>query len=78
MGERRVKITAAYDSDGRILAAIIDEGYEGPRPVPGEGIQVGTFDVGTSDVSADVNSLSLEEICTTFRIDPESQGLVRR
>lgn len=72
-----MKIIAAYDSEGRILAAMIDEGYEGPRPVSDEGIQVGTFDVDTLDMSAD-NSLGLEEICTTFRIDSKSQALVRR
>jgi hypothetical protein len=68
-----MKIIAVYDSDGRILAAVMDDGYGGPRPVPAEGTQVGTF-----NVSAEVHSLGLEEICTRFRIDSKSQDLVGR
>lgn len=66
-----MKITAVYDSEGRILGAIIDdEKYDGPRPAPTQDMQVGTF-----DVPASVSSLDLNEICTTFRVDSRSNSL---
>jgi hypothetical protein len=69
-----MKITAVYDNDGRILAAVMDDGkYDGPRPVPAEGMQGGTF-----DLPASANSLGLEEICTTFRVDAKSKSLTKR
>jgi hypothetical protein len=68
-----MKITAVYDGEGRILGAVIDDGkYDSPRPVPTEGMQLGTF-----DVPASVSSLALDEICTTFRVDPKSMSLVK-
>jgi hypothetical protein len=71
MGERRMKITALYDGDGHILAAVVDNGeYDIPRPVAGEGQKSGTFEVPQS-----AETLSLEQICTTFRVDPTSNRL---
>jgi hypothetical protein len=69
-----MKIIAVYDNEGRILAAVMDDGkYRGPRPVPAEGTHGGTF-----EVPASVHSLSLEEICTTFRVDPKSKTLAKK
>ena len=68
-----MKITAVFDKDGRILAGVIDdEKYDGPRPMPTEGTQAGTFDVPASD-----NALGLEEICKSFRVDAKSKSLKR-
>jgi hypothetical protein len=73
-----MKITVVHDNDGRILAAVMDgEEYDSttprPRPVPGEGLQLGTF-----EVPASVDSPALEEICTAFRVDSKSKTLVKR
>ncbi len=70
LGERRMKITAVYDREGTILGAVIDdERYDGPRPVPIDGMQVGKFEVPTS-----VRSFALDEICTTFRVNSKIPG----
>lgn len=64
-----MKITAVFDNEGTILAAVMEnEEYDGPKPEPAEGMHSGTFDV---PASADV--LGLEEICSTFRVDPRSK-----
>jgi hypothetical protein len=69
-----MKMTAVYDDGGRILAAIIDDGkYDGPRPVADDKTHSGTF-----EVPAEAARLSLEELCTTYRIDPSASQLTRR
>lgn len=69
-----MKLIAAYDSKGNILGAIIDDGeYDRPRPVPTEGMRLGTFELPES-----TRSLALEEICTTFRVDAQSETLVKK
>jgi hypothetical protein len=73
MGERRMKLTAVYDGNGRILAGILDDGrYDGPRPVPDDNSHVGTFDIPT-----EAAKVSLEEICTTFKVDHGAKKLLR-
>ena len=68
-----MKITALYDSEGIILAGVVDDGrYDLPRPKPQDGQQVGTFDVPPTFAA-----LALDEICTTFRVDTRSMGLTK-
>lgn len=68
-----MKISAVYDNDGRILMGIIDDGkYDSPRPVPDKKTYGGTFEVPATD-----DKLSLEEICTTFRVDRTANRLMR-
>jgi hypothetical protein len=66
-----MRITALYDPNGVILAAVaVDDAYDGPVPVASEGTEVGTFDVPTS-----VGELPLDELCVRHRIDTESRQL---
>ena len=66
-----MKIIAAFDESGRILAAIVDDGRDdSPRPMPGNGVRVGSF-----DLPLDSYSRSLEEICTSMRVDPSENRL---
>jgi hypothetical protein len=67
-----MKITVLYDSDGVIIAGAPHTGnYDDPVPVASDGTKAGTFDVPRSAVE-----LRLDEICTSFRVDPTSQQLV--
>jgi hypothetical protein len=67
-----MNITAVYDENGRILAAVVDDGeYDGPQPVPGEGARVGTFAVPDA-----LNGRALEDICIALRVDTASNRLV--
>ena len=73
MGERRMKITAVYDKDGRIVAAVADDGrYDGPRPVPSNGMRAGSF-----EVPSDLHARSLDEICTSMRVDAAANRLAK-
>ena len=66
-----MKIIAAYDESGRILAAIEDDGRDdSPRPLEGEGMKVGSF-----EVPSELYSRSLEEICTSTRVDVSTNRL---
>lgn len=68
-----MKITAVYDDSGRILAGIIDDGkYDGPRPVADQRTHEGSF-----ELPAAASKLSLEEICTTFKVDVRSRNLIK-
>jgi hypothetical protein len=75
-----MKITAVYDNEGTILAAVIDDGrYDLPRPVPMDGQQGGTFDLPpATQAAASVTAPSLADICTTFKVDPKSMSLTKR
>jgi hypothetical protein len=67
-----MKITVLYDSDGVIIAGAPRTGdYDDPVPVASDDNRAGTFDVPQSAVE-----LRLDEICTSFRVDPASQQLV--
>ena len=69
-----MKITALYNADGIILAAVVIDGrYDGPLPVPvaSEGTEVGTFDVPSSATES-----RLDEICKVFRVDTRSKRLI--
>lgn len=67
-----MKITALYNANGVILAAVEHTGrYDHPVPVASEGNKVGTFDVPPSAAKS-----RLDEICTSFRVDVGSQRLV--
>jgi hypothetical protein len=67
-----MKITALYDADGLILAAVESTGrYDHPVPVASEGTEVGTFDVPTEAAES-----RLDEICLSHRVDVGSQRLV--
>ncbi len=68
-----MRIVAAYDAKGVIKAAAVDDG-RGPVPVPYQGTKVGVFDVPSPGEGA--YELRLDEVCTTFRIDTDSQRLV--
>ena len=72
-----MKITALYDADGLILAAVESTGrYDHPVPVASEGTEVGTFEVPTEPTEEGAES-RLEEICLSHRVDVGSQRLVR-
>jgi hypothetical protein len=69
-----MKITALYDKQGVILAAVpLDDRYDGPVlvPVASDGNKVGTFEVPVS-----AGESRLDKICTLFRVDARSQRLV--
>ncbi|MBO4209990.1 hypothetical protein [Micromonospora echinofusca] len=66
-----MRITAVYDADGVILAAVVDTGQDDhPVPVASEGTEVGTFDVPRHAAGS-----RLDEICTSYRVDPGSRSL---
>lgn len=68
-----MKIATVYDNDGRILAAVMDDGtYDGPRPVADRKSHAGVFDLPATEAK-----LTLAEICTRYRIDRKTSGLVR-
>jgi hypothetical protein len=65
MGDRCMKITAVYDEDGRIVAAVVDDGRDdSPRPVPRDGMRIGSFEVPSA-----LHDRPLDEICTSMRVD---------
>ncbi|MFH8614534.1 hypothetical protein ACH4E8_05565 [Streptomyces sp. NPDC017979] len=68
-----MRLTALYDADGKILAAVEDTGrYDHPVPVATEaGTAVGTFDVPEA-----ASESSLYEICTMLRVDAGAARLV--
>ncbi|MEU9602875.1 hypothetical protein [Streptomyces sp. NPDC048057] len=68
-----MKLTALYDADGKILAAVEATGRDDhPVPVATEdGTEVGTFDVPEG-----VSGSSLYDICTTLRVDAGAARLV--
>ena len=67
-----MKITALYDAEGVILAAVEYTGRnDHPVPVASADKKVGTFDVPASAAKS-----RLDEICTSFRVDPASRRLV--
>jgi hypothetical protein len=67
-----MKITALYDADGLILAAVESTGrYDHPVPVASEGAEVRTFDVPREAAES-----RLDEICLSHRVDVGSQRLV--
>jgi hypothetical protein len=70
-----MKITALYNNQGVILAAVVavEEGYNETFVVPeaSEGSEVGTFEVPES-----LSKLRLDEVCTRLRVDAGSKRLV--
>jgi hypothetical protein len=69
-----MRITAVYDADGTILAAVVTgPDYAGPVPVPADGAELGEFDV--PDPAAEMR---LDEICSGFRVDRSDKRLVER
>ncbi len=66
-----MRVTAVYDAEGLILAAVItEEGYNGPLPVSAAGQAVGVFDVPSqSDSLLEGDSRQLEAICLGHRVD---------
>lgn len=67
-----MKISVVYDDSGRILMGIVDDGkYDSPRPIPDKKTHGGTF-----DVPLEIQKSSLEEICTTYRVDRDSNRLM--
>jgi len=64
-----MRITALYDRDGVILAAVeVDADYAGPLPVATEdGTEVATF-----DVPDDRREQALDEICLGVRVSARS------
>lgn len=68
-----MKVSVVYDDGGRILMGVVDDGlYDSPRPVPDRKTHGGTFEVPLA-----VQSFSLEQICTTYRVDRDSNQLTR-
>lgn len=69
-----MKLNTLYDNDGRIIAAVVDDGtYDGPRPVPDKNSYVGVF-----EVPATKGKLSLEEVCKGLKVDMKAQRLIQR
>ncbi|MEU5973765.1 hypothetical protein [Streptomyces sp. NPDC047315] len=68
-----MKLTALYDADGKILAAVEETGrYDHPVPVATkDGTAVGTFEVPEG-----VREAGLYEICTSLRVDAGVTRLV--
>ena len=67
-----MKLTALYDPEGVILAAVEDTG-EYNRPVP---VAEGANKVSTFEVPAAAAKLRLDEICLSHRVDVAKQQLV--
>jgi hypothetical protein len=68
-----MNISVVYDDSGRILMGVVDDGhYDSPRPVPDRKTHGGTF-----DVPAGIETFSLEQICTTYRVDRDINQLTR-
>lgn len=72
-----MRVTAVYDVEGLILAAVItEEGYNGPLPVAAAGLALGVFDVPSrSDNLPEGDGRQLEAICVGHRVDVTSKTL---
>jgi hypothetical protein len=70
-----VRLEAVYDREGVIVAAIAFDSDEDlrPRPQPGEGQQVGVFDVPGDRVEQ-----PLDELCRNMVVDAAGGVLVDR
>jgi hypothetical protein len=52
---------------------VVDDGhYDSPRPIPDRKTHSGTFDVPSA-----IETFSLEQICTTYRVDRDINQLTR-
>lgn len=72
-----MRVTAVYDAEGLIMAAVVTEqGYDGPLPVAGADQAVGVFDVPNQDESPlEDDGRALEAVCLGHRVDVTSKTL---
>ncbi len=67
-----MKLTALYNVDGLIMAAVLHEsGEDGPRPVPSAQLLLHEFEVPLS-----WKDRPLDQLCRMMRVDVRSKQLV--